>query len=87
MPLLTDEVLVDLSGQLVDHASEVGVLDEEPIHLLVVAVGLGLLECPCRFCPIMTNVDRKIASSETMSVSVGHGLLSSTSIQHAKNAA
>jgi len=27
-----------------------------------------------RFWPIMTNVDRKMASSETMSVSLGHGV-------------
>jgi hypothetical protein len=33
------------------------------------------------FCPIMTNVDRKIASSDTISVSGGHSLDSMNSIQ------
>ncbi len=37
----------------------------------------------CRFCPIITKVDRKIASSDTMSVSVGQGLFSKTSIHTA----
>ena len=32
----------------------------------------------------MTNVDRKIASSDTISVNVGHGLFSMTSIQMAE---
>jgi len=33
----------------------------------------------------MTNVDRKIASSDTTSVSVGHGLDSKNSIQAANS--
>ena len=37
-----------------------------------------------RFCPIITNVDRKIASSDTTSVSFGHGLGSTNTIQTAK---
>ena len=40
-----------------------------------------------RFWPIMTNVDRKIASSETIRVSLGHGSDSTSSIQHANAAA
>ena len=39
----------------------------------------------CRFWPIITNVDRKIASSETTSVSVGHGLFSKNSIHSANS--
>jgi hypothetical protein len=35
----------------------------------------------------MTKVDRKMASSETINVNVGHGLPSKTSIQRAKAAA
>jgi hypothetical protein len=37
-----------------------------------------------RFWPIMTDADKKIASSETINVSLGHGSDSTTSIQHAK---
>ena len=39
----------------------------------------------CRFWPIMTNVDRKIASSETMNVNVGQGLFSNNSIYTANS--
>jgi hypothetical protein len=41
-----------------------------------VVIGLGLLEFRLLFCPIIANVDRKIASSDTMSVNVGHGVCS-----------
>jgi len=34
----------------------------------------------------MTNVDRKIASRDTISVSIGHGLASMNSIQLANSA-
>jgi hypothetical protein len=34
----------------------------------------------------MTNVDRKMASSDTIRVNVGHGLFSMTNIQNAKSA-
>ena len=40
-----------------------------------------------RFWPIITNVDKKMASSDTISVSVGQGLLSNTSIQTANRIA
>ena len=66
---------MELFGHLVDRPGEVCVLDEEGVDVLVVAVGLRLLDTSWRFWPIMTNVERKIASSETASVSVGHGLL------------
>jgi hypothetical protein len=75
-----------LLGELVDHAGEVGVRDEKRVHVLVVVVGFRLLQGRLAACPIMTNVERKIASSETIRVSVGHGLLSSTSIQNGKKA-
>jgi hypothetical protein len=39
-----------------------------------VVIRLGCWKSDCRFWPIMTNVDRRIASSDTISVSVGHGL-------------
>jgi hypothetical protein len=35
----------------------------------------------------MTNVDRKMASSDTIRVSVGHGLFSNTSIHSANRKA
>jgi len=47
---------------------------------------LACWKSACRFWPIMTNVDRKIASSDTISVSVGHGLASMNSIQRENNA-
>ena len=37
----------------------------------------------CRFWPIITKVDKKIASSDTIRVSVGQGLDSTNSIQTA----
>ena len=40
-----------------------------------------------RFWPIITNVDRKIASSETTRVNVGQGFFSNTNIQTANNTA
>ena len=49
-------------------------------------VVVGLLPAgtaACRFWPIITKVDRKIASSETTNVSVGHGLFSRSSIHSA----
>ena len=64
-----------------DLAGDLGVGLEFQLLLVEVAVGLGLLEVACRFWPIMTKVDRKIASSDTISVSVGHGLDSMNSIQ------
>ena len=42
---------------------------------------LACAKLACRFCPIMTKVDRKIASSDTTSVSVGHGHFSNQIIQ------
>jgi hypothetical protein len=45
---------------------------------------LACTTAACRFCPIITKVDRKIASSETTSVSVGQGFSSATSIHTAK---
>ena len=40
----------------------------------------------CRFCPIITKVDKKIASNATARASVGHGLRSKTSIHTANSA-
>ena len=47
-------------------------------------VRLGLLEAGRPFCPIITKVDRKIASRLTTRVSVGHGDFTKTSIQAVK---
>ncbi len=47
-------------------------------------VRLGLLKGRLTVCPIITKVDRKIASRETISVSVGQGLRSNTIIHTAK---
>jgi hypothetical protein len=49
-------------------------------------LALACWKAAARFCPIITNVDRKIASSETTSVSVGQGLFSTNSIHTAKTA-
>src|ERR1035437_4853212 len=49
--------------------------------------GLACWKEACRFCPIITKVDRKIASRETMSVRVGQGLFSNTSIHTTKTPA
>ena len=68
-----------------DAAGEIGVLLQQLLFGGVVVVGLGLLERRRRFWPIITNVDRKIASSETTRVNVGHGLFSNTTI-HTANA-
>jgi len=60
---------------------------ELQLFLVEVVIGLGLLKVACRFCPMSTNVDRKIASRETQRVSVGQGLASRKIIQRAKPAA
>jgi len=71
-----------------DLPGQVGVRLQLELGLDEVVVGLGLLVGPaCRFWPIMTKVDRKIASSDTMSVRVGHGLCSNMSIQITKSTA
>jgi hypothetical protein len=44
-------------------------------------IRLGLLEGRLPVLAIMKNVDRKIAPSDTISVSIGHGLGSMNSIQ------
>jgi hypothetical protein len=44
--------------------------------LVEVMVGLACWNKACRFCPIITDVDRRIASTDTIRVSMGHGFLS-----------
>jgi hypothetical protein len=75
---------VNLGGELVNDPGQLGVGVQLQLTGDEVVVGLGLLEGGCRFCPIITKVDKKIASRETMSVRVGQGLLSNTSIHTAK---
>lgn len=48
---------------------------------------LAFWKVACRFWPIIMNVERKIASSDTTSVSVGHGLPSASTIHTAKTKA
>ena len=48
-------------------------------------LALACWKAAARFWPIITKVDRKIASSDTTRVSVGQGLLSKTSIHAAKS--
>jgi hypothetical protein len=79
--VLRADVLVNLSGQFGDHLGEFGVALEFQLVGDEVMVSFRLLKAAWRFCPIMTNVDRKMASSETTKVSVGQGLFSTRSIQ------
>ena len=39
-------------------------------------VALASWKAAARFCPMSTNVERKIASRDTTSVSIGHGVAS-----------
>jgi hypothetical protein len=76
-----DDSVVDLRGELVDGPRDIGVRVELLLRRVEVVVGLGLLEGRLAVWPIITKVDRKMASSDTMSVSVGQGLASMNSIQ------
>ena len=77
---------VDLLGHLMDLPGQVGVGLEFQLLSDEIVIGLCCWNAACRFCPIMTNVDRKIASSDTISVKVGHGLDSMNNI-HTVNSA
>jgi hypothetical protein len=74
---------VQLGSVRMDLASELRVGFELQLLFVEVVIRLGLLEVRLPVLPIMTNVDRKIASSDTISVSVGHGLCSMNRIQTA----
>ena len=76
---VVDEPPVQLGREPVDLAGQLGVGLE--LQFLLSEVVIRLLELRLPFWPIMTNVDKKIASSDTISVSVGHGLDSMNSIQ------
>jgi hypothetical protein len=78
---------MQLGGQDVDGPCQLGVGLELQLLFDEVMVVLGPLQGACLFCPIITNVERKIASSETTNVSVGHGPPSATNIQTANTAA
>ncbi len=60
---------VELERQLVDGTSQVGV-QPELLFLREVVIGPSLLDTAWRFCPIITNAERKVASRDT--TSVGH---------------
>jgi hypothetical protein len=73
---------VDLERQGVDGAGELGVGPQFGLLGDEVVVGLGLLEGT-----LAVLADRKIASSETTSVSLGHGSDSTRSIHTANTTA
>ena len=70
---------MDLPGQL-----RVG--SELQLLFVEVVIRLGLLECRLPILADHDNVDRKIASSDTINVSVGHGLDSMNNIQTVNSA-
>ena len=72
---------MQLGGERMDRASQFRVGLEFQLLFVEVVICFGLLEDRLPVLPIMTNVDRKIASSDTISVSIGHGSGSMTSIQ------
>jgi hypothetical protein len=75
---------VELGRQRIDRTRELGVRPQLLSLGREVMVGLCALKLCLAFWPIMTNVDRKIASSDTIRFSLGHGSDSTKSIQHAK---
>ena len=72
-------------NQMIDRPGQLGV-DVQFLFLSEkVVICLAPWNSACRFWPIITKVDKKIASSDTTRVSVGQGLRSSTII-HTVNA-
>jgi hypothetical protein len=67
----------------IDLASELNVGRQLQFLNLEVMVGLGLLKSSLTVWPMITKVDKKIASSDTTRVKVGHELRSRSSIQTA----
>jgi hypothetical protein len=70
-----------------DGAGEAGVGVQFLFVVDEVVVGFGSLDFGLPVLPIITTVDRKIASRDTKRVRVGHGLFSNTIIQTANNTA
>jgi hypothetical protein len=65
---------VEIGSEPVDLPGQLCIRLEFQFLLPEVVISLCLLNAACRFWPIITNVDRKITSSDTINVSVGHGL-------------
>src|SRR3954449_1060511 len=87
MGLVAESVLVQFLCQVENPAGQLRVLCKQIVDVRVVGVGLLLLEDGLTVLAVITNVERKIASRDTMRVSVGQGLFSMNSIHAAKTSA
>jgi hypothetical protein len=75
---------LNLGGELMDQLGQFGVGMQFQLTGDEVVVGPGLVEGSLPVLPDHLDVDRRIASRETMSVKVGQGLRSNTRIHTAK---